>query len=495
MCSSDLHDRSYYRKELCKTLNDAWLFDDPGLLSKFMHNIRGDVYALLDDGWDIPYIDENGNKDHEQIGSCIPNPERFPYGDTPAERLRIISDKVKELGYAGLGLWIPHQAHFEKKDDILPLDKFYDYWAERARWFAYADVKYVKVDWGHHNSHGREYFYESRKTMTRAFRDFCPDVTVEHYVISGQFFKPLPGERRDIAKKIHNIADVCRLYDISPSFNTVTTLNRVAEMMSLVGDDSTCLFCAGEDPYIAATLGMTMGMMSHPFISQTTLFLRPDQFKDGIYDTKVLRSDFYDYTWYERALYWQRICPPVPFGETENKTSDTTLTDTWFYNREPYPYNASKVMGRLLEQSAPAAIARNTELPIAEGGEHLPYLTAFQHPTEKAYAIGMLQRTVDGVMNCTVPPARVKAFPMDTENTIGIFGPCEYIDLVFDKDVREMKVFLCGMLDEEAEDVTDSVTFPEFNTVRISGELLSAKGLAGQFPFDHSEPACVMKLV
>ena len=75
---SKFHDRSYYRKELCKTLNDAWLFDDPGLLSKFMHNIRGDVYALLDDGWDIPYIDENGNKDHEQIGSCIPNPERFP---------------------------------------------------------------------------------------------------------------------------------------------------------------------------------------------------------------------------------------------------------------------------------------------------------------------------------------------------------------------------------------------------------------------------------
>lgn len=103
---------------------------------------RSNLIFLLDDGWDVPY-----NADMEtvrQFGSVHPDKERFAsFGETAEERLCNISKKVKELGYAGLGLWIAPQ---EAEGYIYADSK--EYWTERAKMCAKADIKLWKVDWG-----------------------------------------------------------------------------------------------------------------------------------------------------------------------------------------------------------------------------------------------------------------------------------------------------------------------------------------------------------
>ena len=503
---SKLQERGYhslYDRSLRETISDEWLFGSPGVVSNYMERIRGDLIVLLDDGWDIP-LERNDDRSYSEFGSLEANPRRFPYGDTPKERLAVISDKVKSLGYAGLGLWIPLQAVGERKNELMPLEEFTEYWAERARWCQYAGVRYVKVDWGFHNNNrlgnnkaAFDHCVLYRTGLTRAFRENAPDVMVEHTMVQGSFYTPLDNDGSDFVNRLTDISDVYRLYDISPSFNTVTTLARAAEIMALhtSGCGDGCLVNTGEEPYVAATLGMTMGMMSHPFISGTALSARPAGMVNGIMQTSLLRADFYDYDWYERALLWQRICPPVPLGGCKVNISDKKLTDSWTFSREPYPYYPQKLIGSTMTQTAPAAIARGTRLPEAVSDGYLPYLTAFQHPTSAAYALGMLARTVDGVMNNTVPLASVTAYPGNSDQTIGIFGPCRQIDLVFDTPVVDRRVFLGGMLEAEAADVTSGVSFPSTNVLRIPGSLLGEVGIAGQSADDYSEPASVVRLI
>ncbi|MBO5071143.1 MAG: hypothetical protein J6C37_12435 [Roseburia sp.] len=490
----------YYARTLRETLSDQWLFDSPGVLSKYMERIRGDLLVMLDDGWDIPY-ERDGRCSYSSFGSFEPNPSRFPYGGTPAERLTILSDKVKALGYAGLGLWIPMQAAIETKDNLLSLEEFTAYWEERARWCRQADIRYIKVDWGFHNwgspgENAQEHCIAFRTAITDVFHAYAPQAKVEHAMMQYTFHVPLDAAGEDFVRRLAALSDAYRLYDITPSFNTVTTLNRAAEILSLhqTGGGG-CLINSGEEPYIAATLGMTMGMMSHPFISGTSLAVRPVEMSNGILPVQLLRSDFYDYTWYERALFWQRLCPPVPLGDCPVTISDERFTDSWTLTREPYPYYPQKMLDSTQTQTAPAAIARNTPLPRAVSDGPLPYLTALRHPSAGAYAVGMLARTIDGVMNCTAPSAAVTAYPGCPDQVIGIFGPCRQIDLVFDQPVSQRRVYLGGMLDEEAADLTQQVVFPSPNVLRIPGELLNKIGSSGQAEDDYSDPASVVKLV
>ena len=86
-------------------MNEEFLFGSEGVLNRF-EGMRGDMIVVLDDGWDVPY----GAADSRLFGSLAADPERFPsLHGTPAERLRQLSDRVRALGYRGLGLWVPAQ--------------------------------------------------------------------------------------------------------------------------------------------------------------------------------------------------------------------------------------------------------------------------------------------------------------------------------------------------------------------------------------------------
>lgn len=72
--------------------------------------IRGDLYLMLDDGWDVPY-GVHPDKSRDRFGTLELDEERFPsFTGTPAQRLKKLNDFVKESGWRGLGLWVPAQA-------------------------------------------------------------------------------------------------------------------------------------------------------------------------------------------------------------------------------------------------------------------------------------------------------------------------------------------------------------------------------------------------
>ena len=113
-------------------MNEEFLFGENGLLNSF-EGVRGDLIVVLDDGWDVPY----GVTDRRLFGSLEADPERFPSlrALPPAERLRALADRVRALGYRGLGLWIPTQTPslVNGKEVSLSPQEERRYWEERAR--------------------------------------------------------------------------------------------------------------------------------------------------------------------------------------------------------------------------------------------------------------------------------------------------------------------------------------------------------------------------
>ena len=91
-------------------LGSEFLFGEKGVLNFHPECIRQDMLVVLDDGWDVANgVTHEKDSDNASFGSLIPDAGKFPEiaGLAPYERLKALSQKVKELGYAGLGLWVP----------------------------------------------------------------------------------------------------------------------------------------------------------------------------------------------------------------------------------------------------------------------------------------------------------------------------------------------------------------------------------------------------
>ena len=124
-------------------VNERTVFGKGGMAQV---NAREDLYLVLDDGWDVPFdFDPYVHKDY--FGSLEVNEQRFPCAKgSPAERLKILNERAKGLGWKGIGIWVAAQKC--GKDNNSPFseaDK--EYWRERILWCKQAGVTYWKVDW------------------------------------------------------------------------------------------------------------------------------------------------------------------------------------------------------------------------------------------------------------------------------------------------------------------------------------------------------------
>ena len=132
-------------------LNEAVLFGENGWATLFYPNERGALFLLLDGGWDLPYgTTTGGAKSLSMRGACIPHPDRFPsFKGTPAERLKALNDKVKALGWRGVGVWIPAHVHGDMAEGrMLTDEEAREVLAEKMRLCKEAGVEYWKIDWG-----------------------------------------------------------------------------------------------------------------------------------------------------------------------------------------------------------------------------------------------------------------------------------------------------------------------------------------------------------
>ena len=476
-------------------LNDEFLFGKRGILSQHMQEVRKDMYVMLDDGWDVPY---NGN--YRAFGSLILNEERFPYGGkTPSENLAILNKKIIDLGYAGTGLWIPMSCIGESEENPFDKNSFCDYWIERAKWIDYADIAYVKIDWGIHGDQ-----IDFRERLTDIFKKYAPRVQVEHSSLDGWFYDP--STEKEKYAQLLNISDAFRCYDVRFDFNSVTTLARAFHMLSLsceVRKDCQGYINVGEEPYIAASLGCTMGIMSHPLLRGSIISFVPNDFENGISRRMTLKSEYHSFDHYERALRWHRVAPAVPFKAGETICSDTWLEDSWTYEKEPYPYCLNDIEKKTIRQTAPQIVARNTSLPEIKKStlpyhliEHQPFISASVNSETGVYTIATLPRTIDGVMNCTTPAVDVIARGLSADKCFGVFGVYRSLTLEFNESIEGMKLFGGDILLDNHKDLSqcDGLRI-EGNTLFLDGEFLNKTGLECASFHDLSDPASVFKLV
>ena len=442
------------------SINYETLFgEDNGLLNAVERKYRGDLFLVLDDGWDVPY----GCNSYEDIepqpyGALSPHPDRFPFSGNDTERLSALVKEVEKLGYAGTGLWIPTQMLGERKIDRENKEFPESYWIEKAKMFAEAGISYLKIDWG---LHGEPYY---RRKLTAVFHKYCPKVLVEHACCQGPFTNPeWPRGRRETSIETLKSSDVFRLYDVLPPFDRVCMLSRADEVLSGERErfeNSKGNLNAEICTYIAAALGFNIGIM---------------QYK---------RED-------EACIRWQRIAPPFSVYDADYKRSEEILTDEFFWHTDPVFWFSLR--GKWLKESAPAVMARGCELPkVLPRGEIKPFVVASKNPYTGAYSIAAIKRNINPNMEF-IAEADIE-MKAEADFPVGIFGYFGSLTIDFGENIEGKKIFAQDLLGDTAEDVTERVEISK-NKVYISGENLRLFGTAARPTEEQTEPSLLIKLI
>lgn len=442
------------------SINYETLFGkDNSLLNLVEPKYRGELYLVLDDGWDVPEGCSSYTETEPQpYGALSPHPERFPFSGNDTERLTQLVREVKKLGYAGTGLWIPTQKFGERGIDHENKEFPESYWIEKAKMFAAAGISYLKIDWGLHGEP------EYRRKLTAVFHKFCPDVLVEHACCQGPFTNPdWPKGRRETSIETLKFSDVFRLYDVLPPFHNVAMLSRADEVLSGERErlensrgNLNSEICA----YLAAALGFNIGIMRYK------------------------RED-------EATIRWQRIAPPFSVYDADYKRSDEILTDEHFWHTDPAFWYSLR--GKWLRESAPAIMARGCELPkVSPRGGDKPFVLASKNPKTGAYSIATLKRNINPNTDLIVlADIEMKA---EAEFPIGVFGYFGSLKIDFGENIEGKKVFAQDMLSDEAVEITDKVEI-KGESLYISGENLRLFGSYSRPTNEQTDPSLILKLI
>jgi len=123
-------------------IRESALFDTekPYGWAYFYPEARADLFLVMDDSWDVPF-----NGDGGYFGSLQLNEERFPEAtsgsSSNAESLKKLTDRIKSLGWKGLGGWVCCQ-----EADIFSCNVTEeDYWKARIKDAAESGFSYWKV--------------------------------------------------------------------------------------------------------------------------------------------------------------------------------------------------------------------------------------------------------------------------------------------------------------------------------------------------------------
>lgn len=470
-------------------IGSEFLFGDDGVLNAHPKCIRGDLLVVLDDGWDVPHgTDHSGENDTTAcFGSMCFDGEKFPEVDglSPSDRLVKISKHIRDMGYAGLGLWVP-SSFFEEDPSVDRADMLRnaeEFWTERGKWCAKADIKYLKVDWGYH---GRDVEY--RKTMTDAVKKQSPNTLIEHIIgIFDMPYDPEPDvqdtpQYRDfqaLGRRTLAVSDVFRTYDVVDGFSTATTVMRVVKFFdgeiamdaSLLG-----LINVEDEVLVAASLGFAMGIMRH--------------------------RNSPNYLEVAGAARWQRIAPPFRAESGQLIWSDELLYESKFFDSDPslWPYVGQKT----IKQYAPARVARCVPLPEVKTSdeENTPFVLCSKNPVSGAYSVASLSRTAHGKIKYRTT-ADIAVLEAEIDAPVGIFGSFGSLTINFVGSIDGKKVYLQNLYcaDEavdEASDITDSVRI-DGCSITLDGKMLEkfAEETSKATPCEKntSENAFVLKIV
>ena len=434
-------------------VSETALFGESNYYHIVPKELRKGLIFLLDDGWDLPIGTPNDDEHRHFYGNVDPDKIKFAnFGKSPENRLKGISEKLKDMGYAGLGLWISPQ-----ESSLSEPKSSYEYWKERAIWCHNAGVKYWKVDWGNY-----DYDDEYRKLISDCAHTYAPGLFVEHAVIQKpcthhNYSDCFLEERANRVKYQMTYSDVYRTYDLLEPFDKVCTLQRAHEALLSASDNASGLaLINSENMYtIAAALGFTIGIMNYT------------------HETAP-------------CLKWHRIAPPFGIDEGYYVHSDDYLEDSYYFEEEICSWAPCK--NRTVYESAPAVMARNCPLPAVKPcKENAPFVLASKNPKTNAYSVATIRRTVDPNPSVYFP-ADVEIYDVDNNTPIGVFGVYNRLIINFEKTInKESHVVAQNFKKESAMDITKLVDI-ESNFIKLDGKLIRMIG-------ENNDPAVIIKVI
>lgn len=453
-------------------MNEELIFGDNGYAYQY-EDVRSDMYFMLDDGWDVDY-GINPDKNADKFGSLTMSEQRFPSvkGLSPAQRLKVINEKIKSLGWKGIGIWVAAQRSAEDFKEPF-CEKDLGYWKERVLWSKEAGVEYWKVDWGTQQDNN-----DFRRALTEIGHELYPELVIEHAACMGavnafNHSDPALSGRyagmeytNAIAKEAVKFSQVYRSYDVLNALAVPTTLDRLASLLEWADG-----YINGEDEcYINAALGCHCGIMRSHYCQEAV---------NEVNDTRGWRLN--EVT---AAIRWQRISPA--FAGTSIETSEEILADDRFYNPGDSWWGGAD--GKRLVQKAPAVTARNLPVnSIRVDADVKPYIAASLNPNG-AYSIAVLPRVIDG--NWHYPKAEVWCDIPDGTDTVGVFG--DNCDVHLNVSSVPSKVYVQSLLENEACELNNGIA--ETNdgcTVTITRETMRKYFNST----DKSAPALVIRIV
>jgi len=482
---------AYNHSNIAAKLTENAVFGENGWARAFPQ-IHRDLYILFDLGWDVPAT-TRFDKARWQLGSQEVAVDKFPScTGTPPERLRKLNEIAKRAGWRGAGLWIAAQAYGDGRDGHMLTDpQVVAFFRERLRWSHDAGIEYWKVDYG---ARGGADF---RSLVTKLAKAVAPGLRVEHargtcplndvrclweehlaFHNTGGFAAWGDGSALNDSVRIASFSHVFRTYDVTAQLSTATTLDRAIQILAAVSHsaEATGIINCEDEPYIAAGLGLMMGIMRHP-----RCLTREEA--GANYDPYNTRRRITEVT---RAVRWQRLAPASAMNASAMLIDSQRLVDRWqFAKGDTW---ADWVIGTTVVQGAPARAARGLALPAVKGDE-LPFVIASRNP-HGAVAVAALPR-VDPQRGQYRPLADIALeVPADTR-WVGVFGHVRKLSL---QGLRSTKRVLAQDLAAEvAEDISVSVD-RRGGTVTISGEALE-RLCRLTVPDDLSEPGVVLEFI
>ncbi len=417
---------------------------------------RSDLYFVLDDSWDSP---RDSNLDY--YGLLRLHEERFPSYSGKDGMTKLVKD-IEGHGWKGVGLWIcASQAKvLERTDDR-------SYWIERLKWSQAAGVDYWKVDWGESDRN-----LQWRKMLTELGREYAPDLIIEHAMTDDAL----------------EFCDVYRTYDVENVTSIPVTIDRVAKLLNHTKvNNGQGIICCEDEPYIAAGLGCSFGVMRHTFLGELPSGRQDFCFPPSGRDMKK-RIDCE-----LRVVRWHRIAEAFGTAVNENKVSSVMLEDKWVLAKDETWLHSRKA-GDVMVEHAPAKVSRG--LPLAEiaGGDVAddPYVLASLYPNG-AIAIATIGRTLD--REFVLKEKDISLEVPGLEKPIGIFGRYKSLTFILPDKIEKKGIMILAqdLAGDVAADITDKVVI-RGNKMIVAGKDIEKIGLQAATSGDKSDPGMVISV-
>ena len=449
-------------------LSEKELFSENGLYNPVLQEFRESLTVLLEDVWDLPNAGGKTSSAAPLDLCCFPS---FHVPGYPEESMKKLIQKIKDSGFQGLGLEIhpPPLENFCTDHKTFSLKAFEKYWTEKAIRSARAGILFWKILWAPFSDQA-----EYRNLTTRLLRRYAPQTRILHTLPRKPWNPPAPDQSPEeehrqlqIIRQCVPLCDFFLLSETPHELSRCTLFQRTGEVLREPFEPAYSevqgFLLSETDPVPAAVLGCAVGIRNEMNPANPNALSDP-----GI----------------KQALLWQRIAQPFPvFGHHAHVSE----WDTVCAGRAPFPTEES-CFHRIPEQTAPAVIARDCPLPeitapANDASDPIPLLASSCFNQGRAYAIGVFSpgkifssSYALKTAASTRKTADVEAcVPADNSQCItGIFGHFHSLTLHYRTPLNFQRVFMQDLLGTEAIDVTDRLLFPQGNTIKIPGSLLSA---------------------